>query len=147
MNVRHRLRLVLAGIAGLSIMAVTAATTPAAAAPIPHARWIVTDSAPSIVSPQDTPESHDLGPAQSQLTDDDTFKHLCQQTPQAATHDGWAMDRFNQCFVGHRRIDLKVSPDAPTIVATVEFDYWLLVFPQPTSRLVVYKFGFDNWTE
>jgi hypothetical protein len=137
----------LAGLAALAATAATILPAPAAAAPRRQAHWVVTDNTPPAVAPHAVPAPHDVGRIRSHLTDDTTFKQLCQQTPQAATHDGWAMDRFNQCFVGHRRIDLKVSPGAPTTLATVEFDYWLLVFPQPTSRTVTYKFGFDNWTE
>jgi hypothetical protein len=73
------------------------------------------------------------------------LKSECLGRPEARGTFGWAKSRFEQCFVGHRKVELEVRRDAPTIIASVEFDYTVLALAYDGDRRVDYTVLLGNY--
>ncbi|SDT80380.1 NucA/NucB deoxyribonuclease domain-containing protein [Actinoplanes derwentensis] len=128
-------------------IAVLATATPATAAvPRPDpGGWMVTKSSGGTPTPTNAaPQTSSALPAA--LPQDDV-KRICrnEHAAQASTQQGWMMDRFNRCHIGHRKVELRCK-GCTTVIASVEFDYTLVGIAQNGSRTVDFYLSFDNWT-
>ncbi|MEV4709631.1 NucA/NucB deoxyribonuclease domain-containing protein [Actinoplanes sp. NPDC049316] len=116
----------------------------AAAATSGPVGWEVTDSSGGRPAAADAPpQTNSLAPAA--LPQDD-LKNSCreQHASAASTQQGWMADRFNRCWIGHRKVVLRCL-DCTTMIASVEFDYTLIGIAQNGSRKVDFYLSFDNW--
>ncbi|MEU0881362.1 hypothetical protein ABZ345_22350 [Lentzea sp. NPDC005914] len=127
--------------AGLTVAALLTAATPALADEA--AGWVATSTS-SDFQATPMPAAQAYPKAAGEVRADD-FKTECQSRPEARTKNGWAKSRFEQCFVGHRKVELKVSPGAPATIASVEFDYTVLAFAYDGDRRVDYTVLLDNY--
>lgn len=73
------------------------------------------------------------------------FKTECWNQSASRNTYGWTKSRYEQCFAGHRKVELKVSPGAPTTIASVEFDYVLMAFAADGARRIDYSLVLDNY--
>lgn len=130
--------------AGLTVAALLTSAAPASALAGQAAGWEVTSTSKDFqVTPMPEAEPYPKAAADEVQVMD--FKSDCQARPEARTRNGWAKSRFEQCFVGHRKVELKVSPGAPTTIASVEFDYTVLAFAHDGERRAEYTVLLDNY--
>ncbi|WP_416901302.1 hypothetical protein [Micromonospora echinospora] len=135
-----------------ALVAALAITAPATAAPNRHeVGWVVTESAGSTpVAPNTPPQTNSNPPRTGTIstlaTPADDLKQLCrsQHAQAASTQQGWMADRFNRCWIGHRKVELKCK-DCSIVIASVEFDYTLVGIAQNGTRQVDFTLTFDNW--
>ncbi|GGQ83496.1 NucA/NucB deoxyribonuclease domain-containing protein [Couchioplanes azureus] len=143
------------------ITAMLAAATPALAAPQPTFAWVVTSSegawpSPKNAAPQtnsNLPEPNTAAPSGStrfaplaELPGEHALRDECVNAhADAARHvEGWMKDRFNRCYMGHRKIELRCV-GCTIIIASVEFDYVLLGMTSNGTRQADFVLTFHDW--
>ncbi|WBB52375.1 hypothetical protein [Verrucosispora sp. WMMD573] len=130
----------------VAAVGVFATATPATAAvPRPEPTgWLVTESSGSTPTPDNTPPQ--TSTALPAALPQDDVKRICrsQHAAQASTQQGWMMDRFNRCHIGHRKVELRCR-GCSTSIASVEFDYTLVGIAQNGTRQVDFYLSFDDW--
>lgn len=134
-------------------VAALAIAAPATAAPVqPQRGWVVTESAGGTPVPADAaPQTNSNPPRDTERTGTtstpaEDLKQVCrsQHAQQASTQQGWMADRYNRCWIGHRRVELKCN-GCSTYIASVEFDYTLVGIAQNGTRQVDFWLTFDDW--
>jgi hypothetical protein len=86
----------------------------------------------------------DASAAQNDLHAAD-FKTDCWNQSASRNMFGWTPSRYEQCFAGHRKVELKVRPAAPTTIASVEFDYILMALAPEGARRIDYQLVLENY--
>jgi hypothetical protein len=121
------------------------------------AQWMVTGSSAATPAakqqarPRPLPDGRSSIPHPRTPADDgrqraqaeDDLKLECATHAESLSPMGWTKDRFQRCFLGFRTVNL-IRNQVP--VATVTFDYSLLVFAHDGTRQIDYVFTLDKLT-
>ncbi|KAB1107442.1 hypothetical protein F6X54_26745 [Micromonospora aurantiaca] len=118
----------------------------------PDKVWQATATPPPVTAPSEQGLRSVKPPAPRRITDSraerlaaaEDLKTDCQEHDESRRPEGWARNRFEQCFLGKRKVHL-LSRQSGVIVATIEFEYSLLAFAVDGSRKVNYVFDFDDF--
>ncbi|WP_130510083.1 NucA/NucB deoxyribonuclease domain-containing protein [Krasilnikovia cinnamomea] len=148
-------------VAAVTVAVLVTSGLPASAAPpaLPAGElaWQVTSTTPPPVpapsasrrggDPKLRVRAHGQSAVQHRAAEDD-FKTACLNNTASRDPGGWARSRYEQCFIGHRDVELLERRSDGTIVrvAKIMFNYSLLAFPVDGERRVDYLFDFDEFT-
>lgn len=142
------------------VMALLTVAAPAHAKPKKNFGWVLTastgawpasvDAAPQTNSepPRAAAKSSRTGQATTlaAVPGEEALRNECvnQHADAAQRVEGWMKDRFNRCFMGHRKIELKCV-NCSTVIASVEFDYVLVGMTMDGTRQADFVLTFDDW--